>query len=470
MKPSPSMTRRRRPQPMASPGAAQRRRRRSAPGRGRGVRGDGAGDDRDAVAAGALPVRRRRPRARQLLDEAEASDGGKHLRPRLVAAAYFGFGGGDRGLLGDVAGAQQLLHLGLCMHDDLIDGDRMRHGRANLIARYRAGDRAAGVADAAAERQAIAAGLLAGDLALNAALLALLMAPAPLPVRHRLAVEAGAALERTIAGELLDVRSELLRPDLAVPLRVAELKTAVYSVSLPLRLGAIAAGVDPATCSGASTRPASRSASRTSWWMTTSACSARRRSPEVGPVRRAAGQAHRAHPPGPPASRQCRPRRPRRRARHGDGHRPRRRPRPRHRDGAPALATRSRRHDGLVARGIRLADDCRPHSPPTWRPSPARCEAEPDDRNTLEERRDHSRHRNVRERGRHRLAPRPGRRVARGCPRIRRHRRRRRPARARDRARTADGLRHRRPRLRRVPLPGFADLVVGGHDIARPSP
>ena len=39
------------------------------------------------------------------------------------------------------------------------------------------------------------------------------------------------------------MRSELLRPDLAMPLHVAELKTAVYSVSLPLRLGAIAAGV-----------------------------------------------------------------------------------------------------------------------------------------------------------------------------------------------------------------------------------
>lgn len=182
------------------------------------------------------------PAVLHLLDEVEASDGGKHLRPRLVAAAYFGFGGADRRLLGDVAGAQQVLHLGLCMHDDLIDGDRMRHGSANLIARYREGDRAAGVADAAAERQAIAAGLLAGDLALNAALLALLTAPAPVTVRHRLAVEAAAALERTIAGELLDVRSELLRPDRAEPIRVAELKTAVYSVSLPLRLGAIAAG------------------------------------------------------------------------------------------------------------------------------------------------------------------------------------------------------------------------------------
>lgn len=182
------------------------------------------------------------PEVLRFLQAAEASDGGKHLRPRLVAAAYLAFGGADRDLLAEVAGAQQLVHLGLCMHDDVIDGDELRHGSPNLIARYRSADRAAGVADAAAQRQGLAAALLAGDLALNAALLALLTVPAAVPVRHRLVLEATRALEQTIAGELLDVRSELLPPDRAEPLRVAELKTAVYSVSLPLRLGAIAAG------------------------------------------------------------------------------------------------------------------------------------------------------------------------------------------------------------------------------------
>ena len=64
------------------------------------------------------------PAVTRLIDDAEASDGGKHMRPRLVAAGYLGMGGADRQLLAEVAGAQQLLHLGLCMHDDLIDGDR----------------------------------------------------------------------------------------------------------------------------------------------------------------------------------------------------------------------------------------------------------------------------------------------------------------------------------------------------------
>ncbi|MET4637864.1 polyprenyl synthetase family protein [Mycetocola sp. 2940] len=183
------------------------------------------------------------PALTELIDAAEASDGGKYLRPQLVAAAFLGLGGNDPHLLGEVAGAMQLLHVGLCIHDDIIDGDRMRHGRANLIARVAEAGRTAGLSAADADRQATAAGMLAGDLTLNAALLALLTVSAPGDVRLRLATETASALERTIAGELIDVRSEVTPPEQAEPLRIAELKTACYSVALPLRLGAIAAGV-----------------------------------------------------------------------------------------------------------------------------------------------------------------------------------------------------------------------------------
>lgn len=178
-----------------------------------------------------------------LIDAMAVSDGGKYLRPRLVAAAFLGMGGTELDLLGEVAGAQQLLHIGLCTHDDLIDGDRMRHGAANLIARATDAAIAAGLPSDAAQRQGMAAGLLAGDLALNAAIRALLLVPAPGSVRQRLALETASALECTIAGELIDVQSEAIAPERAEPLLVAELKTAIYSVALPLRLGAIAAGV-----------------------------------------------------------------------------------------------------------------------------------------------------------------------------------------------------------------------------------
>ena len=219
------------------------------------------------------------PAVTRLIDDAEASDGGKHMRPRLVAAAYLGMGGADQACSPRSRAPSSCSHLGLCMHDDLIDGDRVRHGGPNLIGRSHDAAVAAGAEGAAAERQALAAGLLAGDLALNAALLALLDASAPLSVRHRLAVEATTELERTIAGELLDVQSETITPDRAAPLRVAELKTAAYSVVLPLRLGAVAAGcTSEPTLAQPDRRSASRWASRTSSPTTTWASSASPRS------------------------------------------------------------------------------------------------------------------------------------------------------------------------------------------------
>ncbi|WP_395245261.1 polyprenyl synthetase family protein [Agromyces sp. MMS24-K17] len=191
------------------------------------------------------------PEMADLVAAARAADGGKHLRPRLVAASYLAHGGDDDALLRRVAAAQQLIHVGLCIHDDLIDGDLVRHGRPNVIGRAAAAARGAGLAEAAATRQGEASGLLAGDLALNAAVLALVAAPAPDRVRLALAAAALEAIERTVAGELLDVRSETLAPEQSTPILVARLKTASYSVSLPLRLGAIAAGVDDATTADA---------------------------------------------------------------------------------------------------------------------------------------------------------------------------------------------------------------------------
>ena len=184
------------------------------------------------------------PAMSDLIEAARNADGGKFVRPRLVAAAFYGSGGTHDELLRRVAGAQQLLHLGLCMHDDVIDGDRVRHGRPNVVGHAERAARARGLDAEAAARQGEASGILAGDLALNAAVLALLAAPAPSATRLGLASAALEAIERTIAGELLDVQSETIAPARSEPLHIALLKTASYSVTLPLVLGAVAAGVD----------------------------------------------------------------------------------------------------------------------------------------------------------------------------------------------------------------------------------
>lgn len=184
----------------------------------------------------------RLPEMATLLEIVRSVDGGKYLRPRLAAASFLGLGGTDPDLIDTVGAALQNLHLGLCIHDDLIDGDDLRHGRFNVAATVRRSDLADGRAEPVARRQGTAVALLAGDLAVNLCQTGLLAAPTTDRIRLALTTETAAAIAETIAGEVLDVRSELYPLDAGIAITVAELKTAGYSMVLPLRLGAIAAG------------------------------------------------------------------------------------------------------------------------------------------------------------------------------------------------------------------------------------
>ncbi|GAA1060740.1 polyprenyl synthetase family protein [Agromyces bracchium] len=178
---------------------------------------------------------------RELVDRLAAQRGGKYLRSRLAAAAYLGMGGTDAGACDAIAAAVQLLHVGLCVHDDLIDGDDRRHGRPNLFGATRESLRSIGTV-ATADHRAASAALLAGDLAIGESMAILGRAPVSDRIRVSLVLEAVSALERAISGELMDVRGEELSPESARPALTAELKTSGYSIVLPLRLGALASG------------------------------------------------------------------------------------------------------------------------------------------------------------------------------------------------------------------------------------
>jgi geranylgeranyl diphosphate synthase type I len=184
------------------------------------------------------------PEARSLIASVVEQDGGKYVRPRLAATTFYALGGSDDALLDVLSAAIQSLHIGLCIHDDLIDGDLQRHGRPNLASVVQQAERAAGHSERVSEMQGRAAALLGGDLAINASLrlLSSIASSNPL-VAGALVTETLSAIETTIIGEALDVRAELKPFDAEGPLTVAELKTATYSIALPLRLGAIAAGV-----------------------------------------------------------------------------------------------------------------------------------------------------------------------------------------------------------------------------------
>lgn len=64
--------------------------------------------------------------------EQVAMAGGKRFRPFLTA---IGYGGIDEYIL-PVATAQELIHIAVLMHDDIIDQDLTRHGSENISGLY----------------------------------------------------------------------------------------------------------------------------------------------------------------------------------------------------------------------------------------------------------------------------------------------------------------------------------------------
>jgi geranylgeranyl diphosphate synthase type II len=180
----------------------------------------------------------------------EAMDGGKRLRPQLLLAAHAGLGGTRGAAAARVAAALEVLHTALVIHDDVIDGDRVRRGRPNVSGRFAEDARAGGLPGPAAARYADAAGILAGDLALITAARMIATYPAEPATVERLLGLLDDAVHAAAAGELADVRCGLGLdgdPVLERTVEVAARKTASYSFELPLRAAAVLAEQPPAT-------------------------------------------------------------------------------------------------------------------------------------------------------------------------------------------------------------------------------
>jgi len=194
----------------------------------------------------------RRARARELAAEhaslwravGEQLGGGRLMRPRLTVAAYLGLGGTDLAAVAPVAAAQEMLHTAMLVHDDVLDHDDTRRGRPNVTGTARRRLAARGVTGPAADDPVLAAGLLGGDLAIAAAFDLIASAPVPASTALRVIRSLARAVDTTVAGELLDVTGALHGPTAVDALRVAELKTAVYSCCTPLAAGAVLAGAD----------------------------------------------------------------------------------------------------------------------------------------------------------------------------------------------------------------------------------
>jgi len=172
--------------------------------------------------------------------------GGKRLRPALVVAGLrTASSSAELGPALDAGVALELLHTYFLIHDDWMDGDRVRRGGPSvhvaLAQRF------------ASEHKGNASAILAGDYALALACDALSRVATP-PARLRGVFSAFAEMQLgAVAGQQLDMVGQGRDVELGYAL-----KTGSYTVEGPLRLGALLGGAKPATLAALSryARPA----------------------------------------------------------------------------------------------------------------------------------------------------------------------------------------------------------------------
>ena len=164
-------------------------------------------------------------------------DGGKRLRPAFCHWAFVGAGGApsDPAVI-DAGAALELLHAFALLHDDVMDGSRLRRGRTTVHVDFAARHVEAGWRGEA-RRFGEGVAILVGDLAFVYADLLMVGVPAAATeIFNELRVELN-------IGQALDlIGTAEARRDKPMARRIACYKSGKYTVERPLHLGAALVG------------------------------------------------------------------------------------------------------------------------------------------------------------------------------------------------------------------------------------
>ncbi|WP_406011178.1 polyprenyl synthetase family protein [Streptomyces sp. NBC_00637] len=176
-------------------------------------------------------------------------EGGKRNRSQFLWWAYRACGGGpaDAQAALRVGAALELIQTCALVHDDVMDGSQVRRGRpalhVDVEARY-----APAARPPRGPRFGEAAAILAGDLALAWADDVLADTELALEPARRVRALWSSMRTEMVAGQYLDIQGQATSSrSMARAIRIACLKSALYSVERPLALGATLAGADAAT-------------------------------------------------------------------------------------------------------------------------------------------------------------------------------------------------------------------------------
>lgn len=160
---------------------------------------------------------------------------GKMIRGALVYLGFEAFGGKDLSIADPLAAAVELLHAGFLIHDDIMDQDDLRRGKPAIHVSLRDKfDKSFTDSEKTAENIAICLGNICYFTAFN-----FINNRSISRLFNREAIITG-------LGQMDDLylSSSKEIPDHEKTLNIYRLKTARYTFSLPLKTGAILAGVD----------------------------------------------------------------------------------------------------------------------------------------------------------------------------------------------------------------------------------
>lgn len=168
--------------------------------------------------------------------------GGKRFRPYMSILSYRCFTDNDYQKIIPVVASQELLHLALLIHDDIIDRDYVRYKIDNISGQY-FNNYSRYLSEVSEIRHySDSAALLAGDLLLSESF-QMLIAKAPEKHISDLMKIYQRSIFYVAGGELLDTESAFIA-DINNSIKIAEMKTAYYSFVTPLLIGATLADAD----------------------------------------------------------------------------------------------------------------------------------------------------------------------------------------------------------------------------------
>lgn len=190
----------------------------------------------------------------QLVDEiADLLAGGKRLRAAFVYWGYRALGGPDSPALVRAAASIEMFQAAALLHDDVMDDSDLRRGRPTAHRSFATRHVSEGW-EGGPDRFGQAAAILAGDLCLSWC--DEMYAGSGLPVEQLQRARPTFDRMRTqlMAGQFLDVleaaqgwEQQSHTERIARSRMIIRYKSAQYSVSQPLLIGAVAAGADEAT-------------------------------------------------------------------------------------------------------------------------------------------------------------------------------------------------------------------------------